>query len=603
MSCFSTNTTANTGTEPDPTKHVNYNLGMVLGVDDFTQEFAYLSGRDQWMARDLIGYGTVRGLKISVDADAKGPRVVIEPGVAVSPRGQMICVPAAQCAYINDWLATQETALTEILTSPPAGPLRLYVVLCYRDCPTDNVPIAGEPCRSENELMAPSRLQDDFCLSLRLKAPNQREEDALRDFVRWLKQVDMSEGFPSTPLDDFIQAIRDAAHPWLSPPASPPSSPPGDFMFDSSPPGSLHIDPADACEYLRVAFRLWVTELRPKWIARWHGCAATHFGSDDASEEECVLVAALDVPLVQSQGGWLVNDAATVAVDESNRPYVVHLRMLQEWLLCGGCCGGDGILSPPSPTQGPPGPPGPVGPSGPPGPQGPAGPPGPQGNIGPSGPPGAIGPVGPPGPPGAAGQQGLPGAPGPIGPVGPPGPPGPQGLQGLPGAPGAAGPAGPAGPQGQQGQQGIQGIQGPVGPQGPKGDPGDPAKGDFVEHPGGLPRYLIVAAGIVKGDGSVRAPVYNDLKGGVAATGEFFLTFKGYNTLKLPQNPAVQLIVKAMLVDGGQGDKFQSPTVMFKAFQATRILLSVIDRGTLVPKDLMNDLELMVEISQFEAAT
>lgn len=606
MSCFSTNTTANTGTEPDPTKHVNYNLGMVLGVDDFTQEFAYLSGRDQWMARDLIGYGTVRGLKISVDTDAKGPRVVVEPGVAVSPRGQMICVPAAQCAYINDWLATQKTALTEILTSPPAGPLRLYVVLCYRDCPTDNVPIAGEPCRSENELMAPSRLQDDFCLSLRLKAPNQREEDALRDFVRWLKQVDMSEGFPSTPIDDFIQAIRDAAHPWLSPPASPPSSPPGDFMFDSSPPGSLHIDPADACEYLRVAFRLWVTELRPKWIARWHGCAATHFGSDDASEEECVLVAALDVPLVQSQGSWLVNDAGTTAVDESNRPYVVHLRMLQEWLLCGGCCGGDGILSPPSPTQGPPGPPGPVGPSGPPGPQGPAGPPGPQGNIGPAGPAGAIGPVGPAGPPGAPGQQGLPGAPGAVGPVGPPGPPGPQGLQGLPGAPGAIGPAGQAGPQGQQGQQGqqgIQGIQGPIGPQGPKGDPGDPAKGDFVEHPGGLPRYLIVAAGIVKGDGSVRLPVYNELKGGVAATGEFFLTFKGYNALKLPQNPAVQLIVKAMPVDGGQGDKFQSPTVMFKAFQATRILLSVIDRGTLLPKDLMTDLELMVEISMFEAAT
>ena len=27
----------------DPTKHVKYTLGMVLGVDDFDQEFAYLS--------------------------------------------------------------------------------------------------------------------------------------------------------------------------------------------------------------------------------------------------------------------------------------------------------------------------------------------------------------------------------------------------------------------------------------------------------------------------------------------------------------------------------------------------------------------------------
>ena len=49
MTCFSSVKTAAVA-EPDPAKHVNYNLGMVLGVDDFTQEFAYLSERDQWMA-------------------------------------------------------------------------------------------------------------------------------------------------------------------------------------------------------------------------------------------------------------------------------------------------------------------------------------------------------------------------------------------------------------------------------------------------------------------------------------------------------------------------------------------------------------------------
>src|SRR5882762_8887807 len=112
MSCFSANATTANVAESDPTKHVNFNVGMVLGVDDFTQEFAYLSGRDQWMARDLIGYGTVRGLKVAVDVDAtKGPRVVVEPGVAASPRGQMICVPAAQCAYLNDWLAEHKNDL------------------------------------------------------------------------------------------------------------------------------------------------------------------------------------------------------------------------------------------------------------------------------------------------------------------------------------------------------------------------------------------------------------------------------------------------------------------------------------------------------------
>src|SRR5215510_14292294 len=95
-SCFSANTNSMTVADLNPAKHVNYTVGMVLGVDDFTQEFAYLSGRDQWMARDLIGYGTVRGLKVATEIDSvKGPRVIVDPGVAVSPSGQMICVPAA----------------------------------------------------------------------------------------------------------------------------------------------------------------------------------------------------------------------------------------------------------------------------------------------------------------------------------------------------------------------------------------------------------------------------------------------------------------------------------------------------------------------------
>ena len=49
----------------DVSKHVNFTLGMVLGVDDFDQEFAYLSARDRWLARDLHGYGTTCGLAVT----------------------------------------------------------------------------------------------------------------------------------------------------------------------------------------------------------------------------------------------------------------------------------------------------------------------------------------------------------------------------------------------------------------------------------------------------------------------------------------------------------------------------------------------------------
>ena len=335
-SCFSSHTNSMTTTDPNPAKHVNFNVGMVLGVDDFTQEFAYLAGRDQWLARDLIGYGTVRGLNVRMEVDAiKGPRVVVEPGVAVSPRGQLICVPAAQCAYLKNWVADHSQDITPHVTSPPDSDLQLYVVLCYRNCPTDDVPIAGEPCRSEDKLMAPSRLSDDFSLELRLERPNQREEDAVRDFVAWLKQVEISETDPSTELEKFLQVIRDAAAEWLtSPLSSPLSSPPGDFMF-GSPPDALIINLADATEYFRAAFRVWVTELRPRWIARWHGCAATHIESDAAADEDCVLLAQPDVPLLPlSPGTWDIPNEP-IPVNQDERPYLIHLRLLQEWVLAG----------------------------------------------------------------------------------------------------------------------------------------------------------------------------------------------------------------------------------------------------------------------------
>ena len=184
---------------PDPSKHVNYTLGMLLGVDDFKQEFAYLSGRDQWMARDLIGYGTISGLKVSFEVAAKGPRISVSCGDALSPRGQMIRVCPSQCAYLNDWLIANQKDVQALGSSPPGSMVKLWLTLCYRDCDVDPVPIAGEPCRSAADLMAPSRQVDDFRLELRLQPPAQLEEDAIRDFDAWLDQIQITDTQETSP--------------------------------------------------------------------------------------------------------------------------------------------------------------------------------------------------------------------------------------------------------------------------------------------------------------------------------------------------------------------------------------------------------------------
>jgi len=359
MSSFAPRVAGSTVGRPDPSKHVNYTLGMVLGVDDFTQEFAYLTGRDQWLARDLVGYGTASGLRVTVEHTPDRAEVVVAPGSAVGPAGQLIRVTPTQCADLNEWLGQERNRERLSQKLKTATSLTLYVVLGYRECATDDVPIPGEPCRSEEESMAASRLADNFRLELRFDPPDQREEAALRDFVQWLSQIEVVEDVAQEVqtsheisfVESYVQArsageevyaaggafvtpgqfeaeIRRAAR--LSP-GDGPTSPP-DFMYDS-PPASMRMRASEACDLLRRAFRIWVTELRPLWL----GAGQTAGGSPPA--EEGVLLAELTVPVVKAETGarWFVDhpEVRRVESNEDARPFLLHLRLIQEWVECG----------------------------------------------------------------------------------------------------------------------------------------------------------------------------------------------------------------------------------------------------------------------------
>ena len=348
MGCCNEPVNTLTGTAPDPSQHVNYARGMVLGVDDFVQEFAYLAERDHWLARDAIGYGTLAGLRVFAENDGvEGPRLHVTAGSALVPSGKHVCVPADQCAVINRWLAKPDNAaiINRLLSpsppmSPPlpdtAGTVSLYLTLCYADCKTRPVPIPGEPCRSEDELMAPSRIADDFRLELRETAPLQTEEDALRDFVRWLRSnLLITDSTPSPASDEsaWLAALRGAMNASFSASASPPlSSPPSldDYLFDMSPPG-LALGAEQVSAFLQVAFRFWVTELRPLWMAL--RCHAPRWPDTD-----CLLLARVSFEVSwiggSPTGVWQITGVPPeVHVDESNRPLLIHARLFQEWEL------------------------------------------------------------------------------------------------------------------------------------------------------------------------------------------------------------------------------------------------------------------------------
>jgi hypothetical protein len=182
--------------------------------------------------------------------------------------------------------------------------------------------------------MAPSRSQDDFVLELRLNPPEQREEDVLRHYIQWLRNsieiVDSAGSIKDTSqIKNFTNAIRSAAYRVTSPPSSPP-----DFMYDS-PPFHFTIHPRVACEYMGSAFRVWVTELRPRFRADFLDQGQICSEALDKKKEgtaDCVLLAELDVPLTTDHGAI----GGTVEVNEDRRPILLNTRMLQEQVLCGG---------------------------------------------------------------------------------------------------------------------------------------------------------------------------------------------------------------------------------------------------------------------------
>jgi len=323
----------------DPQKRVNYTFGMVLGVDEFNQEATYLIGKDHSQYRLAHGYGTICGLQVSLSSDLE---VQVSTGVAINPRGQEIRVRQKMCARLNDWLTANQSALQELYGKPPF-PLSLCVVLAYRECPTDTVPVPGQPCRTQQDSMAASRIADSFQLQLCINsapvslsspsldaaslaglcyAPAQAEEDAIRRFGKLLHRLrisDLPSSITEAQLLSLVRQLGVEAGVTGSPELS---SPP----YDDSP---IDISTYDARDYLRSAFLVWVTEVRPTLTALAKGCNCS------TPDEDSVLLADLDFTV---GGAWQV--VGNVNIDQSRRPYLLESRLLQEWLLNQGEGGG-----------------------------------------------------------------------------------------------------------------------------------------------------------------------------------------------------------------------------------------------------------------------
>lgn len=298
----------------DPRKRVNYVLGLVLGVDEFNQEQTYFLHKHRSHHRLLHGYGTVCGLEVRATTTSGAVNIIVAPGEAVNPAGHDICVTPAQCADFTEWVGNNLERLDLPGSLPPEGADRsVYLVLCSRECKTDQVPLPGKPCRTEQESIAPSRIKEDFELKFTTEAPSQVEEDAIRCFGELLCRIEISAEAAEYLDRDTLIALVDECAPLETPSGLALPSDPG----LPSGAGTYYLHPDTACEDLRAAFRHWVTVVRP------YCC--------EGDAERCILLAEIKFHLAAIVPSLAISD---VTLDESQRPFMLQTRLLQEWLLC-----------------------------------------------------------------------------------------------------------------------------------------------------------------------------------------------------------------------------------------------------------------------------
>lgn len=311
----------------DPNKRVKYTHGLVLGQAEFLQEEYYLLEKNHLHNRSLHGYGTVCGLDIKLeDTDDNGPKLLIGAGIAVNPAGKEITVPQNQCAYLDHWLTENKARLPALVASPPTG-IELFIKLCYRECETDKVPIPSGPCQSFEETTAASRIADDFYLSLELEAPDQTEDVFIHKLLELLQEIPVNNDPNPLSREELREIVRILVVSDESPPSSPPAASLG------------HMNPDQVQEYMDIAFNTWITEVRPSLLDNAKNCVS---GPPD---ENCVLIGRLVFqaqqlgPNVKVVG--LVSDGA-ITIDESKRPYLLHTRLMQEYLRA--CCSKHGEM-------------------------------------------------------------------------------------------------------------------------------------------------------------------------------------------------------------------------------------------------------------------
>ena len=143
----------------------HYFTGKLMVERDFTDEQHYVMEKLRLHNQRLHGEGVACGLQIRQhkNVGCQTRYVMLEPGSAVDCCGKDILVAAEDT--IDLWAYPPIKALFD---QPDGKPHVLQFRICYRECPTEDIPVLYDECGCDDSQCAPNRILESYAVDVQL---------------------------------------------------------------------------------------------------------------------------------------------------------------------------------------------------------------------------------------------------------------------------------------------------------------------------------------------------------------------------------------------------------------------------------------------------
>jgi len=152
--------------EFEPFVRNHFFTGKLMGAADFIAESEFHGEKMRHHNLRLHGWGVICGLKVHQHpTDACRKRyVVVEPGSALDCCGHEILVPEAEIVDVAQHPTVREKTNDGALHT-------LQVVVCYKECPTEDVPVLYDECGCDDTQCAPNRILESYRFDVLVDPP------------------------------------------------------------------------------------------------------------------------------------------------------------------------------------------------------------------------------------------------------------------------------------------------------------------------------------------------------------------------------------------------------------------------------------------------